>query len=759
MTTEQQHQRHIGDKKRNNRRPHEKTPASVTPQPTPLTGINRSRQKHSNNNGAKVSSDTLCGNQGDMNNKHKVNRNYKNITNYGSSEESSWDTLKDKNRSGLDSHIQLRRNKNHGYTNKQNSANLENQKLQKLQSASDNHNPDTMNKSQKSSKISHKKDFHKAKESSQQVVNSNCNVTPLRDLNDFHSNNDANNVARVSYNSLGNNLQMKDIGNNHGKGSSNRQIDNTPTDMTMCQLDKDSNSKYFAKDQHYRLTSNNTGRQPNTGYSRFRFQASGRINNNNNNNAPKLKPIDINNNNGASSILDENKKRKSRRRYYKANSKDKSRNDNVGSPQNVSIGKEKFQNKGEKLIKEQASEDTTNICVDPISDTADIDNNLRHLDINADASVSLQLKEIPKSELKIVDTTVIEAPMNVEVFVAQSSGSTDMSLNKDEINTTVSTSGGLWRRGNGTIHTDSLEGVRRHVKSLLNKITVEKFTVIAEKLALCIEELQSVEELEELVKQVLDKAITEPDFSEMYADLCQVLKWRSPLLVKENKSVISFSKALLIRCEYEFKNLPKNMRPTEEEIELYGNEELVIKYRKLKVHVLGIIRLIGELFIRKMFPMRSLNELVFDLVMLQEHPDEYAIECLCQLIMTTGYYLDSNEKSQMIVDQWFGRLKELQKSQISTRLNCLIQDVFDLRKHKWVKKVHKQKAKAFADILKDIDVEDVLGGAAIAAQYGSVVVVGERSNLVGNATYSNYMTAQEELYISRQRSNQSTAIK
>ncbi|KAK6590915.1 asparagine-rich protein [Cryptosporidium xiaoi] len=322
-------------------------------------------------------------------------------------------------------------------------------------------------------------------------------------------------------------------------------------------------------------------------------------------------------------------------------------------------------------------------------------------------------------------------------------------------NQTLGSGIGLWRRTNqGNQVVDSLETVRRTVKSLLNKITVEKFPVIAEKLAVCIDNISNVDELEELVRQVLDKAITEPDFSEMYADLCQILKWRSPILIKENSVTMGFGKALLLKCEHEFKNLPRNMTPTDEEREAYDSEEIEIICRKRKLHVLGIIRLIGELFIRRMFPMRSLNELVFDLVMTQEKPDEYAIECLCQLIMTTGYYLDSNEKSQMIVDQWFGRLKELQRTQISARLNCLIQDVFDLRKHKWVKKVHKQKAKALADIMKDIDVEDVLGGAAIAAQYGSVVVVGERSNLVGNSAYNSYMTSQEELYISKQKNQQ-----
>ncbi|OII71389.1 uncharacterized protein cubi_00767 [Cryptosporidium ubiquitum] len=357
----------------------------------------------------------------------------------------------------------------------------------------------------------------------------------------------------------------------------------------------------------------------------------------------------------------------------------------------------------------------------------------------------------PAPETKEGDANNISSVNNTSTANSGSSSSSGSSNSS-------SSSGvvGPWRRNlHGGQAVDSLETVRRTVKSLLNKITVEKFTVIAEKLAVCIDEIKNVDELEELVKQVLDKAITEPDFSEMYADLCQILKWRSPSLVsRDGKSTIGFSRALLARCEQEFKNMPRSMTPTEEEREKYDSEELVILYRKRKLHVLGIIRLIGELFIRKMFPMRSLNELVFDLVMIQENPDEYAIECLCQLIMTTGYYLDSNEKSQMIVDQWFGRLKELQNTSISTRLNCLIQDVFDLRKHKWVKKVHKQKAKALADILKDIDVEDVLGGAAIAAQYGSVVVVGERSNLVGNSAYYNYMTSQEELYISKQKSLQ-----
>ncbi|KAJ1608356.1 eIF4G eukaryotic initiation factor 4 and Nic domain-containing protein [Cryptosporidium canis] len=356
------------------------------------------------------------------------------------------------------------------------------------------------------------------------------------------------------------------------------------------------------------------------------------------------------------------------------------------------------------------------------------------------------------SETRAVDAEVVEGAAAVVSKDSASDHNAGSGVSSGGTGVAV----GPWRRAlHGNQVVDSLETVRRAVKSLLNKITVEKFTVIAEKLAVCIDGIKDVDELEELVKQVLDKAITEPDFSEMYADLCQILKWRSPVLLnRDGKSSIGFSRALLVRCEQEFKNMPRNMTPTEEERDKYDSDELAILYRKRKLHVLGIIRLIGELFIRKMFPMRSLNELVFDLVMIQENPDEYAIECLCQLIMTTGYYLDSNEKSQMIVDQWFGRLRELQNTSISTRLNCLIQDVFDLRKHKWVKKVHKQKAKALADILKDIDVEDVLGGAAIAAQYGSMVVVGERSNLVGNSAYYNYMTSQEELYMSKQRSLQ-----
>lgn len=56
----------------------------------------------------------------------------------------------------------------------------------------------------------------------------------------------------------------------------------------------------------------------------------------------------------------------------------------------------------------------------------------------------------------------------------------------------------------------------------MNKLTIENFPTVAEKLAKITEEVKTVEDLEIVVEHVLDKTFSEPDFSELYADLSLV---------------------------------------------------------------------------------------------------------------------------------------------------------------------------------------------------------------------------------------------
>ena len=63
----------------------------------------------------------------------------------------------------------------------------------------------------------------------------------------------------------------------------------------------------------------------------------------------------------------------------------------------------------------------------------------------------------------------------------------------------------------------------------MNKLTIENFPVVGEKLALIEERISTSEQLAMLVELVLDKAFTEPDFSELYADICLVSGLSGPI--------------------------------------------------------------------------------------------------------------------------------------------------------------------------------------------------------------------------------------
>ncbi|CDJ61566.1 eukaryotic translation intiation factor, putative, partial [Eimeria maxima] len=283
----------------------------------------------------------------------------------------------------------------------------------------------------------------------------------------------------------------------------------------------------------------------------------------------------------------------------------------------------------------------------------------------------------------------------------------------------------LWRPRRALTREEELN---RNVKSLLNKLTIEKFGVIAEKLAQILEKsLNCQAEIRIQVDAIIDKAVTEPDWSEMYADLCQLLQWRSVAPEGDPETIrrTPFMLGLLTRIQQEFEAMPAALQ---HEVEGEAEEALQEEVR-LKRRVLGVVKLIGELFHRKLLGFKIVNDVVVELVMRSDEPDEYLVECFLQLIATVGYFIDQNPKMKVVLDSWFGRLKELQNKNYSKRLKCVIQDTFDMRRAEWRKKIHRERAKALNDLHDQLETEEVLGGAVHAAQYGNIIVVGERTNL------------------------------
>ncbi|GAW83336.1 eukaryotic translation initiation factor 4 gamma [Plasmodium gonderi] len=296
------------------------------------------------------------------------------------------------------------------------------------------------------------------------------------------------------------------------------------------------------------------------------------------------------------------------------------------------------------------------------------------------------------------------------------------------------------------------EYMERQIKSLLNKLTVENFPIITEKMCQIMDSRTSIDEIQTVVNEVINKAVLEHDWSEMYADVCQALKWRSPNFEMKKKS--SFEIALLKKIQEEYENLPSTFESTmKEKLKNDENEEeLSFVEQKQKKRLFGIVKLIGELFQRQIVSISIVISIAHDLLIAYDEPKEYCIEAFLQLIYSTGFFIDKMEKYKNILDTWFGRLKELQRKKMySKRIKFVIQDVFDLRLSEWRKKTHKDTAKGLNELRSQLETEEMMGGSIHLAQLGNIVIVGERHNIRNNESYSKYMQEQERLSKANQK--------
>ncbi|CDJ49129.1 MIF4G domain-containing protein, related [Eimeria brunetti] len=129
----------------------------------------------------------------------------------------------------------------------------------------------------------------------------------------------------------------------------------------------------------------------------------------------------------------------------------------------------------------------------------------------------------------------------------------------------------------------------------------------------------------------------------MYADLYQIIRWRGPEFdgSTEGKK-ISFQRTFINRLQDEFERLQgKNVLliTEEERAECVEADDEAKLLKKKKNRVLGNMRFIGELFLRRALSPNVLNDVVHALVFSSKEdqfPDEHFIECLTELLTTDG---------------------------------------------------------------------------------------------------------------------------
>nr|XP_055030160.1 eukaryotic translation initiation factor 4 gamma 2-like isoform X2 [Misgurnus anguillicaudatus] len=243
------------------------------------------------------------------------------------------------------------------------------------------------------------------------------------------------------------------------------------------------------------------------------------------------------------------------------------------------------------------------------------------------------------------------------------------------------------------------DAIFRKVRGILNKLTPEKFD------KLCLELLNvgvdSKLVLKGIILLIVDKALEEPKYSSLYAQLCLRLAedapnfdGPTPEIQSSQKQSTTFRRLLITKLQDEFENRAKNVDIYDKQDNPLTSEEE--EQRAIaKIKMLGNIKFIGELGKLDLIHESILHKCIKTLlekkkrVQLKDMGED--LECLCQIMRTVGPRLD-HEKAKSLMDQYFGRMQSLMNNKdLPARIRFLLQDTVELRENNWVPR------KAFID--------------------------------------------------------------
>merc|ERR1719376_283588 len=286
-----------------------------------------------------------------------------------------------------------------------------------------------------------------------------------------------------------------------------------------------------------------------------------------------------------------------------------------------------------------------------------------------------------------------------------------------------------WKRANqagaaaGAGEADPLEEVAKQTLAILNKLTPQKFDTLIQKFNKITIDTEA--KLRKCIDLIFEKAVDEQGFAEEYAKMCKHLSEKH---VMENDQPVNFRKLLIGRCQIEFEKdymegLDKDKYKEElakaetEEKKKEIQEDFEDKERKARRRSAGNTRFIGELYKRDMLTVRIMHECIKRLI---QKADEESLECLCRLVTTVGKHLEDatehalkmkaenpNKLREVVaLDGYFTQMQKIIDQKLTTlRVRCLLMDVIDLRKNKWVPRRKVAGPKTIDQIHKDIEKE------------------------------------------------------
>jgi len=238
-----------------------------------------------------------------------------------------------------------------------------------------------------------------------------------------------------------------------------------------------------------------------------------------------------------------------------------------------------------------------------------------------------------------------------------------------------------------TLSDDEDAKVIRSVRSILNKLTIEKFESLFCQLIAC--GISTPEHISTLMREVFEKATTQHQFIPMYAELCVRLESDPHVaaVVEAAGEFHNFRRLLLNECQNAFEQL---LEPCVAESSV--DEELQMRRKQ---QALGNIKLIGELIVQGMVSTDLLMECCNVLLKSQSSCPE-ALESLSALVMVAGPKFDSKDSQYYHkLEAVFAGMEKLTKDKsVPPRVRFLLRDVLDVRSAGWCTSVNQAALKA-----------------------------------------------------------------
>jgi len=221
--------------------------------------------------------------------------------------------------------------------------------------------------------------------------------------------------------------------------------------------------------------------------------------------------------------------------------------------------------------------------------------------------------------------------------------------------------------------------ITRRIRSILNKLTLEKFDALIKQLTSC--GISTPEHIQILMHEVMEKATTQHHFIPMYTDLCSHINdWCVQNQIGEGQS--GFKRSLLNECQNSF---VRYLKPPELlSVEDLPREDLVEAETKYKTAMIGNIRFVAALLSKSMLASKVIIAVTEEL--LEEPVATEALESLAAFLTAIGPMFDQpdwqyHDKLKCVFDVVQRHINDVER--FPARIRCLLSDVFDLREAGW----------------------------------------------------------------------------